>query len=182
MLLEVIQLGLIFIPIIIIYIVYKLIRKRFDYLSTEIVHMVFLFYVFILIYIVWFYLPVALGYININIIPFYTISDYAKAVFAGDISIRIAGVNLLGNILLTLPIGAYLYFNRVSFKKTTAAAILIPVVIELGQLLLHYIGLATRSVDIDDIILNFIGILSGYYLAKVCKFVKKSKYIDLGDY
>ncbi len=174
----VIQLSFIFIPIFIFYIVYKLIRKRFDYLSTEIIHMVFIFYVFILVYIVWFYLPLALGYININVIPFYTIGGYVKAVFTGDISIRIAGVNLLGNILLTLPMGAYLCFNRVSFKKTIAIAILVPVVIELGQLLLHYIGFAARSVDIDDIILNCIGVLIGYYLAKKCKFVKKSKYID----
>ncbi|WP_445254570.1 VanZ family protein [Oceanobacillus sp. FSL K6-3682] len=129
-------------------------------------------------YIVWFYLPIALGYITINAIPFYTIGGYVKAIFAGDISIRIAGANLLGNILLTILIGAYLCFNRISLKKTITAAILIPVVIELGKLLLHYIGFATRSVDIDDIILNFIGVLLGYYLAKKCGFVKKSKYID----
>ncbi|WP_186813672.1 VanZ family protein [Oceanobacillus sojae] len=140
--------------------------------------MVFLFYVFILAYIVWFYLPIALEYITINAVPFYIIGGYVKAIFAGDISIWIAGTNLLGNILLTLPMGVYLYFNGVSLKKTITAAILIPVVIELGQLLFHYIGFATRSVDIDDIILNFIGFLLGYYLAKKCSFVKKSKYID----
>ncbi|UUI04058.1 VanZ family protein [Oceanobacillus jeddahense] len=177
LLLDIVQLSFMIIPILIIYTAYKLIRKRFNYLFTEIIHMVFICYVFILIYIVWFSMPVAFEYITINVIPFHTIAGYVTEIFAGDLSIKIIASNLLGNVLLTMPMGIYLYFNRISLRTTTAAAILVPIIIELGQLLLHYIGFATRSVDIDDIILNFAGMLIGYYLAKLCKFVKKSKYI-----
>ncbi|WP_407670432.1 VanZ family protein [Pallidibacillus pasinlerensis] len=37
---------------------------------------------------------------------------------------------------------------------------------EFVQLVLHLLGLGTRIIDIDDVILNIVGIYLGYYVTK----------------
>lgn len=68
---------------------------------------------------------------------------------------------LIYNFLMFLPLGAFLalLFKRVTKGKIWGLAALIPLGVELLQPLMG------RSFDVDDLILNFAGILAGYFLA-----------------
>lgn len=78
---------------------------------------------------------------------------------------------LAGNLLMFIPMGFFipLVTNKVDFKKALIIAVAIPIIIEVIQ------PIVGRSFDIDDIILNFAGIMMGY-LCVTCikKFCKKS--------
>jgi len=87
-----------------------------------------------------------------NIIPFHTINNY---LFSDDIIIRSFAVsNLVGNIILFFPLGAYItLFNRNKSVRTNVIWVLIiGVVVEICQYILMR-GVA----DIDDIILYLLG-------------------------
>lgn len=169
----------VFLPVILIYVVYKVFKKRFDYVVNEIINIAFLFYCLVLIYIVWFFRAHMLFEdIPVNLIPFYSIFSYIYEAYSGVVSIKNATTNILGNIVLTFPIGLYLYFNRNTFGQMVIMSIIIPIIIECGQLFLHAIEFTTRSVDIDDIILNSTGIIFGYLVAKRFLKVRKSKFTN----
>lgn len=90
-----------------------------------------------------------------NFIPLKTIVTYLFG-YKGWI---IAGINLLGNIILLVPIGFLLPFfnNRKSWKKTLVIAFASGFTIEILQTVLR-IGIF----DIDDVILNALGVMIGY--------------------
>lgn len=91
---------------------------------------------------------------GINFIPFRTIKSYIK--YSGLFHCL---VNILGNVIIFIPIGLLLpiILNRYkSFFKIIIISFSISIIIEFIQ---FFIG---RSVDIDDIILNTIGGLLGY--------------------
>ncbi len=95
-----------------------------------------------------------------NLIPFRTILPYLH----GEKGSIIAGINLIGNIILLVPIGFLVPFiyRNMTWKKSFALAFAAGLIIELMQALLH-MGIF----DIDDIILNGLGVLIGYWLFKV---------------
>ena len=72
---------------------------------------------------------------------------------------------LLGNFLMFVPLGLFLpfVFPKLQKKKVFVFALIIPVFIEIIQ---PVIG---RSFDVDDVILNFLGIMSGYLAALAIK-------------
>src|SRR5699024_2472218 len=86
--------------------------------------------------------------------------------------------NLLGNIILTFPIGMLIsrLFGFIKIHNILFLAFYLPMHIETMQLFLHVIGYSTRSVDIDDVILNGCGIIIGYY---VMFFYKKDRPIPV---
>ena len=90
-----------------------------------------------------------------NFLPFKTIGPY----FLGEKGWIIAGLNLLGNIGLLVPIGilAPFVFMHMTWKRALALAIASGLLIEGMQVLLH-VGIF----DIDDVILNALGVLLGY--------------------
>lgn len=69
---------------------------------------------------------------------------------------------LVGNFLMFLPLGAFLPFvtDRVTGKSIFAVAALVPLAVETVQLAVG------RSFDVDDLILNFAGIVCGFFAAK----------------
>lgn len=77
------------------------------------------------------------------------------------------------NILLSMPFGfGVSYVIKISRKKIFLQAILFGVIIELIQLILSVlIGFTYRYIDINDVILNFIGVIIGYFLFKVFSFI-----------
>lgn len=104
------------------------------------------------------------GWVGTNTIPFRTISGYLKVneYMNGWDSIAIA--NLLGNVFLFSPIGFFvplLWRKMDSIKAIAFIGFAVTCFIEGTQ---YFIG---RSADIDDIILNTIGVVIGYgfYLA-----------------
>lgn len=99
---------------------------------------------------------------GVNLKPFHTIKNYLRHASNVD-NIR---VNILGNIVMFIPWGLcipMLWKKYQSFIKVAGLSLLLPMFIEFCQL---FVG---RSVDVDDIILNFTGgILGGilYFIIK----------------
>ena len=104
-----------------------------------------------------------------NLRPFKTILPY----LLGEKGWIIAGINLIGNIVLLVPVGLLgpFVFRNMTWKKSLALAVSTGFVIEGMQALLH-LGIF----DIDDIILNGPGVMAGYWafrmLAKMERSVK----------
>ncbi len=108
------------------------------------------------------------GILNINLVPFKTIYIYLKNLPSG-----FAIYNLFGNIIPFIPLGYFipLYFNKKNrFIKSIFIFIFILFFIEFSQFI-FCIG----YFDIDDIILNFIGLIIGYIILIIIKNIKKSK-------
>ncbi len=105
-----------------------------------------------------------------NFVPFYTILPYLLG-YKGWI---IAGLNLAGNIVLLIPIGfliPFIYMNM-SWKKSLAIGVATGLAIEVTQTLLR-VGIF----DIDDVILNALGVVLGYGA-----FVFPSKWLQEKNY
>jgi glycopeptide antibiotics resistance protein len=91
-----------------------------------------------------------------NLIPFKTIFPY----LLGEKGLMIAIINIAGNIALLVPIGFLIpfIFQNITWKKTIVIAIAAGFTIEGMQVLLH-VGIF----DIDDVILNALGVMIGYW-------------------
>ncbi len=106
-----------------------------------------------------------------NLLPFKTIVRY----LLGKKGLIIAGINLVGNVVLLVPIGFLVPFvyRSMTWKKTLALAVAAGFVIE-GMQVVFRVGIF----DVDDVILNGLGVIVGYWtftlLAKMAR-SKKSK-------
>ena len=105
-----------------------------------------------------------------NLVPFKTISTYIKALFDQTMNIDIPIKNLVGNLIMFLPMGIYLptfikKLKRVGLFSLSMFSLL--VIIEVLQLLTR-----RGSLDIDDFILNMFGALLGLSLWKKKSFQK----------
>ena len=111
---------------------------------------------------------------NINWMPFFTIGNYLKVVLehTNEAARSHCIINLVGNVVLFVLPGWLLphiwsrYRNFFRFFFTCLGTIL---VIEVAQLL-TLLG----SFDVDDVILNMLGLLLGY-LAYILTHLKKKK-------
>src|SRR6187551_161599 len=101
-----------------------------------------------------------------NFVPFKTILPYLLG-YKGWI---IAGINLIGNILLLVPIGFIVPFisQNMTWKKSLALAVATGLSLEVLQTVLR-VGIF----DIDDVILNALGAIIGY-----CAFVILKKWMQ----
>ena len=103
-----------------------------------------------------------------NIIPFKTIFYLIKDGIIYD-TLLVAAYQLSGNVALFLPLGFSLFFlfDKKSTLKPLLLIIFVSISIEAFQMLLNSIlEINYRAVDIDDIILNCIGGILGYYFGK----------------
>ena len=92
-----------------------------------------------------------------NLVPFRTILAY----LLGEKGLMIGGINLVGNIVLLLPVGllfAILYCDA-TWKKMLILAAAAGFAIEGMQVVLQ-VGIF----DIDDVILNGLGVMVGYWV------------------
>lgn len=91
-----------------------------------------------------------------NLVPFKTILVY----LLGEKGLMIGGINLVGNIILLLPVGllAPLVFRNINWKKMLGLAVAAGFAIEGMQVILQ-LGIF----DIDDVILNGLGVMVGYW-------------------
>lgn len=104
---------------------------------------------------------------NYSIVPFYTIRNYMRVVrFSNNAYLlRHCYVNLVGNVLLFAPGGYLLPALWPKFRKygkfffTCLASILAVETVQLFSLL--------GSFDIDDVILNLVGLTCGYIFYKL---------------
>ncbi|MGY4385285.1 glycopeptide antibiotics resistance protein [Pedobacter sp. UYP24] len=95
-----------------------------------------------------------------NLVPFKTILIYLM----GENGLMISGINLIGNIVLLMPVGILLplAFGTLNWSKRLAIAFLAGFAIEATQVLLR-VGIF----DIDDVILNGLGVLLGYWIFSI---------------
>lgn len=119
------------------------------------------FYIFVLFAFLFFKTN---SFQSLNLIPFYTITDYLSN--GGIISI----INVLGNIVLFIPLGIYLIlFNH---NKRIFINTLWSVIISVAVEILQY-SFKVGATDIDDIILNGLGGFIGIVIYKIkCKIFK----------
>ena len=95
---------------------------------------------------------------GMNLVPFHTIQNYYRVygVHGGAF-----GINVLGNILMFVPWGfglALLWEKNRSLPKLFTYSAAFPILIECTQLFIW------RQVDVDDLILNFLGGMLGGFL------------------
>jgi glycopeptide antibiotics resistance protein len=90
-----------------------------------------------------------------NFVPFKTIIPY----LLGYKGLIIAGINLLGNIVLLIPIGFIVpfIFPTITWKKALTVAVVSGLLLE-GMQVVFKVGIF----DIDDVILNAFGVMVGY--------------------
>jgi glycopeptide antibiotics resistance protein len=105
-----------------------------------------------------------------NLLPFKTILPY----LLGEKGLMIAGINLVGNIVLLVPIGFLVPFvyRNMTWKKSLALAVATGFAIEGMQAVLR-VGIF----DIDDVILNGLGVMIGYWA-----FMILANWVRLGKY
>lgn len=90
---------------------------------------------------------------QINLIPFYTISTFYRYMSPGDFL-----VNIVGNLVMFMPWGfglVLLWKNNRRFGRLFLLSLGLTVLIESLQLL------NGRHVDVDDLLLNFLGAMVG---------------------
>lgn len=75
---------------------------------------------------------------------------------------------LIGNIAMFLPLGFFLPFvtEKVNRKNIFVVAMVVPFIAELLQMIFG------RSFDVDDLICNFIGIVSGFFVCVAIRSIK----------
>lgn len=101
---------------------------------------------------------------ELNLIPLRTIRRYL--VLFDNARLELFLINLVGNIVLFIPIGFMLPLLWQRWQKgwkMLLVAVLLPVGIEGLQIFLP------RTVDVDDVILNAAGILAGWGLCLLCR-------------
>lgn len=108
-------------------------------------------------------------FLHINIIPFMDIiRDFQQNTFFSlGFRLKILFRNIIGNLFLLLPLGLFLPILWTMFRdlrKTVFMGLGVSVAIELLQFISSYLGLGIRSTDIDDLILNTLGIVIGYVI------------------
>ncbi|MGG1616987.1 VanZ family protein [Paenibacillus sp. NRS-1782] len=92
-----------------------------------------------------------------NIVPLDTIGRYLRA--AQSLPFRVWGVNLLGNIVIFVPFGILLPVIWVSLRRF--GSLLLTVVVALVILEVSQMLLGAGTMDVDDVILNVLGMLIG---------------------
>lgn len=103
---------------------------------------------------------------TINIVPFRTITTFFGRMVNSTINTNIVVTNLIGNLLMFVPMGMALpvlfnkKFNRL--WKVIGFVIILVLIIEIIQFITF-----TGAADIDDLILNTIGSIIGYGIIKI---------------
>lgn len=112
--------------------------------------------------------------LNYNFMPFRTIWLYIRVLINGRQSLyRDAVVNLAGNVVLFVPLGfllPMLWPKLRKFWRCLGVSLLAVGVVELIQLF-TLVG----KCDIDDVILNLVGVSVGYVLYQIPEWLVKKK-------
>lgn len=95
---------------------------------------------------------------NVNLIPFRMFGDYLRDIRSGGFLFTF--INFLGNLAVFVPLGFFpaLLWSGASWKRSFLVGFGTSFFVECGQYLIM------RFTDIDDIILNTLGAMCGYWL------------------
>lgn len=103
-----------------------------------------------------------------NFIPFYIFTDIFGNDFM-DYGLSVFIRQIIGNILLFIPLGFILpiLFINMKMKKVLIIGLVVSIVFEITQgTASYFVGYTYRSMDVDDLIFNFIGTLLGFLIFK----------------
>ena len=107
---------------------------------------------------------------SINLVPFHSIKEY---IFSNSATIkRFALGNVIGNIIIFIPLGIYLPFFK-NDKRVIANLLYIFIVSLFVEIIQGVLGIGTS--DIDDIILNCLGGLVGILGYKFFLFILREE-------
>ena len=107
---------------------------------------------------------------RLNLVPFHTIAEFTTSL--GERWNTHAFINLAGNIVMFVPLG-FLLPHISNRAHTSRRCILISLICLLCAEILQLFTLL-GSFDIDDLILNMIGVLVGFGLqAMICRGIKR---------
>jgi glycopeptide antibiotics resistance protein len=100
-----------------------------------------------------------------NFIPFRSINRYGSALLIGTHGVSIAVINLIGNIVVFIPMGIFLpiYFDK---AKKLLGIVIITIITVLSVEMIQFFTY-TGTFDIDDIILNLIGSIMGFVIWEI---------------
>lgn len=148
---------------------YVITNKKKVKLYEELVHLSFMIYILSLFYLVTFQ---DVNYGTSNFTPF-------KEMFRYQFGSKLFIKNVLGNILLFVPLGFY-----ASYYMKAKKIFLPSLVIALSSVTIEFTQLKIgRTFDIDDILLNIIGGIIGALLYKfggyLPKFTKKEWFLNI---
>ena len=126
----------------------------------------FVIYIVVLSYLL--FLSESMGRTNwhfgVNLVPFAEIRRYITHI--STIGILYVGINLLGNIAVMIPFGYALPSLFGQGKKRPILYVFIgmffSILVEIAQLFTH-----TGTCDVDDVILNTIGVIVGYLIYSI---------------
>ena len=146
--------------------------------KTIFLYGVFICYIFLLIKILFFSRISLLELLNgqrtisrsINLIPFHSITEY---IFGSSEDVKkFAFVNLVGNIVLFIPLGIYVPLFK-NDKRIITSLLLIFIVSLFAEVIQGLLGIGTA--DIDDIILNCVGGWIGILVYKLLIFTLRDE-------
>lgn len=103
------------------------------------------------------------GFRSYNIIPFQSIWEFTKLIFSGNFSRGFN--NIVGNVFVFAPFGFFLpllYKKCRTWKTVVLAGFCVSLFFEVCQYFL-YLG----SADVDDVILNLLGVVLGFLFFRV---------------
>ncbi|MGE6631760.1 VanZ family protein [Bacillus sp. NPDC077027] len=157
--------SLLLLVLLFVYMRFRYAKKRNQsmYLFTETALAFLFFYTSTLLYLT--VLPnqfsAAKDQVSINFIPFHSIYQNFHALHHGYPAL--VYLNIIGNILLFVPIGFLLFcgFKKMTWQKAVLSGFLLSTSIEMLQFLFSTYGIITRSSDVDDMILNTLGTAIG---------------------
>ena len=94
---------------------------------------------------------------NVNLIPFQMVGDYWEELCRGGFGFTL--LNFVGNLAVFVPLGLFpaLLFRGGTWRRSALVGVATSVLVECGQYLV------VRTTDIDDVILNTLGALCGYW-------------------
>ena len=102
---------------------------------------------------------------SFNLKPFHTINLFTQGYMNGIVSFKNFSINVIGNLTAFMPYGLFLpliFKNMRKYYKFLITMILVVVVIELLQFVTM-----SGSCDIDDLILNVLGVSIIYFVSNI---------------
>ena len=120
-----------------------------------------LFAAYILLLCAVFFLRSPVGRVRINLVPFDTITTYLTRLSENSINTDIVMRGIFGNILLTLPLGAFAAMYAALREKSGKIFLALSLAFIAATELLQF-ALRIGQFDIDTIMLRSVGVIIGY--------------------
>ncbi len=110
-----------------------------------------------------------------NLIPFKSITEYFSRFVNHNINFTTFVANMLGNLLLFFPMGVLLPCFLPKMRGVGFIALGVGMIVS-AELIQYFSTLG--ALDIDDVILNSVGLVVGYFAFVLTSKVFKLKFVD----